>query len=328
MNFSDRRQLLQAVARLYYIENVSQSEIADQFFMSKSSVSRLINEACKTGCVQFVISGFPNTNSFLQKELIRRFSLKDALVLSPVSELSKEIGDEVASLTACYLDSILRPDSVIGITRGRMIRSMIESLCPLRELPVHVVQLFGLINTSHNDDGELELVRNFAKAYNGSYHHLFAPFLAKDRQNKELISALPAVASALQYADQASIVVSPLSRADFDSPNSLWKQYLSGEVIRRLQEKEAVGLFCGHYYDKQGRFIQSELLDLMISIDIRHIIQKEYVIGFAAGPEKTPAILGALNGSLINVLITDEKTALKLLIDGSRPESAKVESGF
>lgn len=31
MNFSDRRQLLQAVARLYYIENVSQSEIADQF---------------------------------------------------------------------------------------------------------------------------------------------------------------------------------------------------------------------------------------------------------------------------------------------------------
>lgn len=314
MNFSDRRQLLQTVARLYYIENASQSEIADQLFMSKSSVSRLINEARETGCVQFVVSGFPNTNSFLQKELMKCFSIKDAVVLSPASDAPKEICDEVASLTACYLDAILRPDSIVGITRGRMIHSMIESLCPLRELPVHVVQLFGLINTSHNDDGELELVRNFAKAYNGSYHHLFAPFLAKDASNRELILNIPAVASALQYADQASIIVSPISLSDFDSPGSLWKQYLSRELVCQLQAKGAVGLFCGHYYDRQGRFIQSDLLDLMISIDIQRIIQKEYVIGFVSGMEKVPAILGALNGGLINVLVTDEKTALETLI--------------
>ena len=314
MNFSDRRQLLQAVARLYYVENASQSEIADRFFMSKSSVSRLISEARETGCIQFVISGAPNTNQFLQKELIRRFSLKDALVLSPASESSKEVSDEVASLTAGYLDSILRPDSVIGITRGRMIYSMIESLCPLRELPIHVVQLFGLINTSHNDDGELELVRNFARAYHGSYHHLFAPFLAKDKENKELLLKLPAVLSALEYARQASIVVSPLSLADLDSPGSLWKQYLSDELTLQLHREGAVGLFCGHYYDQQGRLIQSDLFELMISIDIQHIIQKEYVIGFTQGVEKVPAILGALNGHLINVLITDEKTALETLI--------------
>lgn len=314
MNFSDRRRLLQTVAKLYYVDNISQSEIADRFFMSKSSVSRLINEARETGCIQFSISGVTNTNRFLQKELVRRFSLKDALVLSPASALSKEVSDEVASLTASYLDSILCPNSVIGITRGRMIRSMIESLCPLRELPIHVVQLFGLINTSHNDDGELELVRNFAKAYNGSYHHLFAPFLAKDKANKEILLNLPAVMSAFEYARKASIIVSPLSLADLDSSGSLWKQYLSDELIRQLHNEGAVGLFCGHYYDRNGRFIKSDLLELMISIDIQHMIQKEYVIGFTQGVEKVPAILGALNGHLINVLITDEKTALETLI--------------
>ena len=38
-----------------------------------------------------------------------------------------------------------------------------------------------------------------------------------------------------------------------------------------------------------------------------------YCIGMAASREKVPAIMGALHGHLINVLITDESTATILL---------------
>jgi lsr operon transcriptional repressor len=39
----------------------------------------------------------------------------------------------------------------------------------------------------------------------------------------------------------------------------------------------------------------------------------EHVIGIAGGEHKVDAIKGALNGRYIHSLITDEKTALRLL---------------
>jgi DNA-binding transcriptional regulator LsrR (DeoR family) len=51
----------------------------------------------------------------------------------------------------------------------------------------------------------------------------------------------------------------------------------------------------------------------VIGITLEQLKQTRRVVGIAGGPEKSPAILGALRGKLINVLITDSLTAEKLL---------------
>ena len=51
----------------------------------------------------------------------------------------------------------------------------------------------------------------------------------------------------------------------------------------------------------------------MVGISLEQLRALDGVIGVAGGEEKVPAILGALRGGYLNVLITDEATAQAVL---------------
>lgn len=93
----------------------------------------------------------------------------------------------------------------------------------------------------------------------------------------------------------------------------LWNGFLEQEEIFNLRSKGAIGHICGYYYDINGQIIDTKIHKSIIGLDINKIIHKECVIGVAGGPSKIKSILGALRGQLVNVLITDEKTALNVI---------------
>ena len=66
-------------------------------------------------------------------------------------------------------------------------------------------------------------------------------------------------------------------------------------------------------YDKDGNPVQTPFTDRTIAVPLDTLRNLPYCIGMAASREKVPAIMGALHGHLINVLITDESTATILL---------------
>ena len=67
------------------------------------------------------------------------------------------------------------------------------------------------------------------------------------------------------------------------------------------------------FYDADGRPVTNEFHDRIIAVELERLRSLPYCIGMAASREKVPAILGALRGRSINVLITDEETAKILL---------------
>ena len=67
------------------------------------------------------------------------------------------------------------------------------------------------------------------------------------------------------------------------------------------------------FYDIQGNPVTTEFHDRIIAVELERLRALPYSIGMAASREKVPAILGALRGHYINVLITDEETAKILL---------------
>ena len=67
------------------------------------------------------------------------------------------------------------------------------------------------------------------------------------------------------------------------------------------------------FYDINGRAVETPFSDRIIAIELEKLRSLSYSIGMAASREKVPAIMGALRGKLINVLITDEETAKILL---------------
>ena len=77
----------------------------------------------------------------------------------------------------------------------------------------------------------------------------------------------------------------------------------------------AVGDINLRYFDSNGRLIESMLNDRVIGLTLDDIRQIETVVGVAGGEAKLDAIRGALDGSLVDVLVTDHVTGQRLLDD-------------
>jgi DNA-binding transcriptional regulator LsrR (DeoR family) len=83
--------------------------------------------------------------------------------------------------------------------------------------------------------------------------------------------------------------------------------------LERLQEQGAAGDILLHFFDQKGDPIDSELNKRVIAMSLEQLRDVNQAIGLAGGKRKYKAILGALWGGWINILITDHFTATQLL---------------
>jgi DNA-binding transcriptional regulator LsrR (DeoR family) len=74
-----------------------------------------------------------------------------------------------------------------------------------------------------------------------------------------------------------------------------------------------VGDIALRFFDADGRPIQHEICERIIGLDLAQIQNIPRVIGVAGGAEKFEVIRAALRGRLVDVLVTDDQTARRLL---------------
>lgn len=89
--------------------------------------------------------------------------------------------------------------------------------------------------------------------------------------------------------------------------------YVAPSEIDPLRHSGARGDILCRFYDRNGQDISLPLHDRVVGVDLEQLRQSERVIAAAGGPTKTGPILAALRGEIIDILITDEPTALALL---------------
>ena len=97
------------IARMYYVEGMSQLEIANMLFFSKAKVSRALRMAREEHIVEFHIN-YPLKRSMkLESELKRRFGLEEALVVTDLYEKSTDISiKRIGEMAAEYLDELFK----------------------------------------------------------------------------------------------------------------------------------------------------------------------------------------------------------------------------
>jgi DNA-binding transcriptional regulator LsrR (DeoR family) len=90
--------------------------------------------------------------------------------------------------------------------------------------------------------------------------------------------------------------------------------YLSGEDLKRLMGKGAVGDILSRFFDADGNIIDDEVHDRVVGIPLETLRDERKVrIGVAAGSSKIRAIVAAIRQRYLSVLITDENTAREIL---------------
>ncbi|NIO68840.1 MAG: helix-turn-helix domain-containing protein, partial [Anaerolineae bacterium] len=78
---TERTELLAQVASMYYEDNLNQDEIARRIDTSRSTVSRILQEAREAGVVEITVHYPWKTVPEIEEDLIARFHLRQARVL-------------------------------------------------------------------------------------------------------------------------------------------------------------------------------------------------------------------------------------------------------
>ena len=141
------------VARLYYVRDLTQQQIAKRLGVSRFKVLRLLEQARAEGVVRFEIDEPVPVLDDLSAELEQRFGLETALVVE----------DDVARAAAHLLPGLLRPRDVLGVAWGRRLQLVVEQLPMLAEARMPVVQICGAIAGLVPGTGPTEVAARFAE---------------------------------------------------------------------------------------------------------------------------------------------------------------------
>jgi DNA-binding transcriptional regulator LsrR (DeoR family) len=126
----------------------------------------------------------------------------------------------------------------------------------------------------------------------------------------------PHVQQALERASQANLAVMGIGSPRPDSVLIRHGSIIQWDELAALQQQGAVGDINLRYFDDGGHPIDSDLDRRVIGLTLDDIRRIETVVGIAGGEAKFNAIDGAVCGRLIDVLVTDDVTARRLLDGG------------
>lgn len=309
MNDTEKWYLLSSVANLYYNSDLTQNQIAERFYTSRSKISRMLKEARELGIVEIKIREPWENNQILEKKLVELFPIRHARVISVRERNLSLVLQKLGEAAAYYLDSVVNSDTILGVSWGNTVYHTVRSIKTTKNLPLTVVPIMGGIGVNNPQRDSLDFSKELADAYGGKYHYIYAPLFVKTKTLRDSLIQEDNIREVLEIARSANVVLTSVGSMVYKT----WKDYVSTDTLVRLEKKGAVGHIGGHFFDRNGREIPSELTDRLIGIGMEDFKKAEEVICVAGMEEKAEAMLGVLQSGCVTTLITDEFAAGKVL---------------
>jgi deoxyribonucleoside regulator len=306
----DERDLLR-ICYLYYREEKTQEEISSLFGLSRFKVNRLLKEARNKGLVTIHIHDPLEKLTELEFKLTREFGLKGSIVVRANRFSEKTAQEQVGEAGAEYLTHVIDGFRVLGVSWGRTLYHVVKNVKPLEARDLTVVQISGGLGTIEGTDTNI-LTMMLSQKFGGRAYVIQAPVIVKNRLIKDTLLGESKIREALDRAKRSDGVI--LGIGAVDKGGGLWRAgFLDQRDEVRLKKAGAVGAMGGRFYNVYGETCFNDLDDRIIGLTLDELRKIKHKIGIASGSEKIDAILGALRGKLLDVFITDEKTAEGLL---------------
>lgn len=311
----DELRLIARIARMYYEWDMRQSEIAAQLGISQATVSRLLDRAKKEGVIRITINVPKGVYTELEEGLIKKFGLRDAIVVDSLDDEEMLIQRDLGAAAAYYLESILHPQDIIGISSwSATLLALVDALHALPRKPgVKVVQILGGVGNPAVEAHATRLTSRLAQLVSGEAVYLPVSGVVATEAARDVLLADNFAQPALRLFDQVTTAMVGIGAID---PSPLLAQ--SGNIfapqeLQLLRQQGAIGDILLRFFDHNGNLVETGLEKRVISMTLEQLRRVNRAIGVAGGSRKFAAILGALRGRWINILITDHFTATRLV---------------
>jgi DNA-binding transcriptional regulator LsrR (DeoR family) len=309
----DHLQQLALAARLYYEDGKTQEEIAGHLGVSRPKVSRMLQQAREEGVVQITILDPFATDTKLAAALCKATGLDRAVVVPGAVADPALARRRLGRVAGRCLAGLLQPGDVLGVGWGRTLHEVAATLDAPPCAGLMAVPLLGGFGQIAPSFQVQELTRRIAQALGGGWRQLYAPAIVEDGAARRPLLDSPDVQAIVSEWGRLKVALVGIGNALADGElQSLFAAYLNEATLARLRAAHAVGDVCMRFYDGAGRPLADGLRGV-IGIELEQLRQVPRVIAVAGGAGKAEAILGALRGGYVDVLVTDEAAAREML---------------
>lgn len=314
----DLRLALRA-ATMYYLDGLTQAEIAVRLGVSRPTAGRLVARAKTHGLVRIEIVVPPDLRDDLHAEeeraLEERFGLTEAVVAGHgVADdlLSRpEAFASVGRAAAALLSRRLSPTDTLGFTWGPEQVAVATALSNGVATCRAVVQMDGSMSTAAYQTGTEFILSRCAEMLHADTYRLPAPLYA-DPATVASIRSDSGMSRTLEAGRRAEVMIFGIGAVS-TSTTLFEGSFLDTGMLDELVSLGAVGEIGGRFFDAHGVPIDSELQHRAVSVQLQDIKSCPATILVASGASKHAATLGALRGGLARFLVCDIDCARWLL---------------
>ncbi len=309
---SSRSQLTKA-AHLYYIEEISQQQIAERMNVSIASVSRALSRARQIGIVRISIHGDPDDFSGLEIAVEQAYGLRECLLV-PSFDQVEHIYAGMATTLAELLGRILRQGDTLGLSWGETLKAVGDRMPPLSIQEVDVIPITGALGKIDTGIYPSSLARTFAEKVGGTPYLINTPAIVA---SKAIRRSLMADGSFQQVrAMWRRLNVALLGASGLGEDSSMYRaSVFSAKEMESMQSAGGVAACNFSIFDERGAPVVSSVSERLVKLPLEELRQAKHTVLIAGGKNKVGPLSAVLRSKVVNTLITDVQSAQALLAD-------------
>ena len=305
-------ELLVEMAKHYYLDSMSQSEIAELYKISRPTVANMLKECREKGIVEIRINDKSPFSSETGQLFKNKYKLETVCIVPQEDDYALTLYKTCLE-TAGFLSSVILNNMKIGISWGTALYHTIRQLPKLGLMDCEVIQLVGGLGAAALYYDGAELARILADKLCARFFPVLSPVLVQSSELRDALLKETGIRETLEKARSLDLALVGLS-SDLPEDSAVVKAgFLSAEEARQVYNEGSCGHLCGYHYDADGKFMQSPINNRVVGIKPEDFLQIPRRMGVACGKQKARAIHAALKGGLVTDLFTDELTALQII---------------
>lgn len=302
-------------AQLYYLQDIKMEVIARELGVSRSTVSRLLAHAKRTGMVSVKINPTANLSALVGQQLAEKYGINAHLVPTDGSMDDNELLQRVSAHAAYLLGTIVSSSMTIGVAWGQTMQAVSAALT---SHPTHdsvIVQLNGAANpVSSGVRYASEILTRFGQAFTARTEQFPVPAFFDKASTRQAMWEETSVRRVLNIHQEMNLAVFSLGAANSNLASQVYRGgYLSEQETTQLRAMGVMGDVATVFFDKNGDDAHIDINQRATGPTLAQLRQVPIRFCVVSGRGKINAVRGALNGGLITELVIDEGTALALL---------------
>jgi len=303
----EKERFLAKIARLYYLEGLTQQDIANKLNISRTKVSRYLTRARKDKIVQININHPAEDFSDIEYRIEERYRLNECVIVDTVEnqeDIIRSMGDSFNNL----LSRLLENGDYIGIGWGYSLRELSKYINIMEFKDIKVVPMIGGLGKIGTGVHTNSVAKRIADRVGGISYMIHSPAVMDSREVKEIMEKDSNVKEIMDMSGKINTALIGLS--DLSDESTLIRTgSFTREDFQYLKSLGVIGDVNLIFIDRDGRHVPNRLDERLVRVPLERLKGIKNVIGVAFGRRKLEVIQAALRGQIINILFTDRDTA-------------------